>query len=273
MCSCWPKHWQLQCNPYTGHVQLLARALAVAVQSVRRACAVVGPGTGSCSAIRTPGMCSCWPEHWPLQCNPYAGHVQLLAQALAVAVQCVHWACAVAGPSTCSCSANHSLGCDAVKPFGGYYHQDLRARAPRSAPVLLPKYRALHAPKPQRLSISTPQGHQMLVLVLLSPRAIRARAGRGLVTTTSPSSTATPTISGALPRPSALPPNENWVLMTVIKLFHNIIAVVIRDESNSTTDNKQQRFFSSQLWFCRNEYCNNGIFGLDFVIQEWRKTP
>jgi hypothetical protein len=167
--------------------------------------------------------------------------------------------CAVAGPSTSSCSANHSLGCDAVKPFGGYYHQDMRARAPRSAPVLLPKYRALHAPKPQRLSISTPQGHQMLVLVLLSPRAIRARAGRGLVTTTSPSSTATPTINGALPRPSALPPNENWVLMTVIKLFHNITAVVTRDESDSTTSTT-----SNNVSFPRS--C--GFAGTSIVITE-----
>jgi hypothetical protein len=230
----WYNHYYQVVCQHTGYLQLLAQALAVAVHSILRASAVAGPSTSSCSAV----------------CSLDCGSVKPLWG-------CHHQnlrACAVAGPSTSSCSANHSLGCDAVKPFGGHYHQDMRARAPRSAPVLLPKYRALHAPKPQRLSISTPQGHQMLVLVLLSPRAIRARAGRGLVTTTSPSSTATPTINGALPRPSTLPPNENWVLMTVIKLFHNITAVVTRDESNSTTDNKQQRFFSSQLWFCRKKY-------------------
>jgi hypothetical protein len=175
-------------------------------------------------------------------------------------------ASAFAGPSTSTCIAICSFECDSVEPLRGCYHQDMWARAPRSAPVLLPEYRALHAPKPWRMPISTPRGHQMLVLALLSLMAIRARAGCGLNTTTSTSSIATPTINGALPRPSSSPLDENWALMTVIELFQNITTVVTRDKSDSTTssNNKQRattviflalvvlqerRLYSRTLWF------------------------
>jgi hypothetical protein len=135
--------------------------------------------------------------------------------------------------------------------FGVVIHQGLRARAPRLSPERFHQNRALHASRPAEsrgCQYLTPMGHQMLVLALLTPRANRARAGRGLALTPNHQELLLRP-STALPKPSSMLPNREPGSQGDGQVVISKPPKSPGDGSNSSQPKTTP--FLLQQWFCR----------------------